>query len=70
VQAHDVATLSVEHVTDSGDVFFAGRAAPYHVTNPTLISVHVPALPDTPTVPVSLRVGTVAGPVTELAVRS
>jgi len=30
--------------------------------------VRVPPLPDTPTVAVGLRVGTVAGPVTELAV--
>jgi len=61
-------TLSVEHVTDSGEVFFAGTAAPYEILDPTHIRVRVPPLPDTPTVAVGLRVGTVAGPVTELAV--
>jgi hypothetical protein len=64
----DLMTLSVEHVTDAGDAFFAGTAVPYGITSPTQITVRVPPLPPTPTVPVGLRVGTVAGPVTELAV--
>jgi hypothetical protein len=61
-------TLTVEHATVDGEVFFGGTSTSYAVLTPTTVLVTVPALPATGTVPVSLRAGTVSGPATALAV--
>lgn len=60
------ATLTVRHIIDDGEVFFARAPEPYTRTGPTTVTVLVPTLPADPTVPVSLRSGTVAGPATDL----
>ncbi len=62
------ATLTVRHATATGQAFIAGTPVPYAVLTPTTVRVAVPDLPVSPTVPVSLRAGTVSGPTTELAV--
>lgn len=61
-------TLTVEHATVDGEVFFGGTSTPYAVLTPTTVLATVPTLPASGTVPVSLRAGTVSGPATALAV--
>ena len=68
LQAGTTATLTVRHVVGDGEVFFDAVSAPYTVVTPDTIDVVVPALPVAPTVAVSLRVGTVAGPAIDMAV--
>ncbi len=61
-------TLTVEHATAEGEVFFAGTSVPYAMLTPTTVRASVPTLPATGTVLVSLRAGTISGPATPLAV--
>lgn len=61
-------TLTVQHATADGEVFFGGTAATYDVLTPTSVTATVPPLPTTGTVPVSLRAGTISGPATPLDV--
>jgi hypothetical protein len=68
LQRGSAAILTVRHAATTGEVFFAGTAARYTVLTPTTVQVTVPPLPPGMTVPVSLRVGTVSGPTTDLAV--
>lgn len=68
LQAGTAASLTVQHPGAGGDAFFGGAAAPYTVVDATHVTAVVPSLPSAPTVPVSLRSGTVAGPATDLAV--
>lgn len=68
LRAEATATLTVQHAGEAGEVFFAGRAAPYTVIDATHVTAVVPPLPDAATVPVSLRSGTTAGPSTDVEV--
>jgi hypothetical protein len=68
LQAGVDVTLTVQHATADGEVFFGGTSVPYAVLTPTTVKATVPPLPATGTVPVSLRAGTVSGPATPLAV--
>jgi len=68
LQAGVDVTLTVQHATADGDVFFGGTSVPYAVLTPTTVKATVAPLPATGTVPVSLRAGTISGPATPLAV--
>ncbi len=68
LQAGVDVTLTVEHATADGEVFFGGTGVTYDVLTPTTVTATVPALPATGTVLVSLRAGTISGPTTALAV--